>query len=1138
MRLDVRVIVAALVAMLAGGEASAAAAAKKGAPGAGGSGTEAAPAPRLGKKNKPKVEEKKGPSAKLSDTEEIVLDAKADAKRDEQIEQLKKIIPKISGNDKAELLFQLAELWWDKSKFVAHKGIQKYDEAYGKWRQKADKGENAGPEPKFESFLRESELYRQEALRKYEEILKDYPTYERKDEVLFAFAYNKYEMGQKEEAVKKYNELIKQFPNSRFVPDAYVQMGEHFFSTNQLEKARAAYQKALSTNNIKIKYFALYKLAWCDYNAGAYEDAIKKFKEVIANAKIEKGNTGLRSEALADIVISLAQLDAVDEAIEYFKKNASKEQSRRLITRLADQYQTAGKHDNAIRVYRQVISDEPNDPNCPELQNNIITSYEALRKRDNVAKEMRRLVELYRPNSDWAKANASNKNAISTAYEITEGAMRTMVTEYHQEAQRTKAVETYRLARDIYKEYLDNFADSEFAYNLRFYYAEILWSLNEFDPAAVQYAAVVDKDQKGQYSKMAAYNAVLCYEKLVDAEKSGQKIAELKEGQKVDEKKNKGKAEKTQVKFGGADKDRKEEEIPKWEKKLVEAIDRFVTGYPGTDDEINVRYKAALVFYDHKHDVEAAKRFGDIILKWPTDKNSRSAADLTLDILNKKEEWFELNKLAREFYANKKLLGTDKEFAGRLGDLVEASQYKYIDEVIYRAQKNPAEAAVKFREFVAEFAKSKYSPQALLYAMIIHAEAKQLDLGIEDGEKILKEYPEGKTLDGKEIAGRTILYLGSFHEKTADFKTAADYYLRYAERTLGSAADLKDPKKKEALRKAAEARKARKELSEDDQKAADALYNAALWNEGLGNFTQAIALYNRYIETFPMKKDVPDIYWNTGLILEKEKNFKEAARIFKGFVDQYGKDVSQGRIYFARYKEMLAYRELKMDKEAGQKVDELLKNFDKLPAAEKESDQSASAYAHARFLTLEPQWREFAGIKFDNVGRLKKDLTAKLKTIGDMDKGTGVLGAYTSVVKIGAADWGIASLTRIGQAYQDFAKNLIDSPDPRGLDEDQLAMYRGELENRAFPLEEKAIDAFEKALEKSSQLSVYNEWTLLAQDQLNKFKPGAFLEAHEVPFQGAEFFATAPAIGEAPASEAAPAPQKAEPAQQPAAANP
>src|SRR5690606_13387259 len=157
----------------------------------------------------------------------------------------------------------------------------------------------------------------------------------------------------------------------------------------------------------------------------------------------------------------------------------------------------------AIRSYRLLIDGDPNDPKNPEFQKNIVQSYEGLRQRDKVLEEMRILVDNYKPGSAWAVANKDNESAPRAAYGIAE------------EAQRTKEVKTYRLAAQIYKDYLDSFDDSEHAYNLRFYYAEILWTLEEWDQAAEQYEAVYARDPEGSYATTAAYNALLAYEKLV-----------------------------------------------------------------------------------------------------------------------------------------------------------------------------------------------------------------------------------------------------------------------------------------------------------------------------------------------------------------------------------------------------------------------------------------------------------------------------------------------------------------------------------------------------------------------------------------------------------------------------------------------
>lgn len=1082
---------------------------------------------------KKKVEERTGPARFVAPAEEVERSAMADQKRDEAIDKLKNIIrnPAVQGEQKGELLFQLAELWWEKSKSVYFKEMRKYDDDYQKWLQDTNRGIKR-PEPKLNT--RESELYRSEVMRLYEAILRDYPVYGRKDEVLFNYAYNLYDINKKDRAMEKYWELIKQFPTSRYVPDAYVQMGEHFFATNQLAKAKKSYEEAAKSKNPKIYPFALYKLAWCDYNAGEYENAIRKFKDVVAYTEGQRVTTDLKREALRDMVKSFEKVDAVEEAWRYFENKTGPKDARHLTKKLAGQFTEAGKHDYAIKTYRYLVNSDPNDPEAPDYQNAVVHAYEGLHQRDRVKKEMLRMVELYRPTSPWAKVNASNQGAIRNACEITETAMRTMVTDYHAEAQKTKSVDTYRLARDIYKEYLENFAkvdvikdcayDDEIvalSYNLRFYYADILYLLQEWDLGARQFEMVTDSNPKGPHSRNAMYNALLCVQKLAQGKTGG----DLRGDQRLDEKKKKEGIERvTLVRHG---KDAKAEPVPKWEQELVRSIDKYVGLYPGDEDEIEVRYKASKIFYDHNHDVEAAKRFGEIILKWPTDKRSRLAADLSLDILNAREEWFELNRLSREFNANKKLSGADKEFAARIGDLVEASQYKYIDEHVYKRDKKTQEAAEGFRAFVKEFAKSKYSPQALLYAMVIFGEAHQLDLSIDVGEQILREYPDARDVQKNELVPRTTLYLGSFYERISDFRRAADYYEKYVVHFIGKIApDEKDEKGKKG-RKKAEVRVAKrterkpgekKDADDPMAKVADALYNAALWNEGLAEFNKAILMYTRYIKEFPEKKEVPDLFFNIGLIYEKQKKWTDAAKLFAGYGEQYGRVLPPDKVYYGKYKQFRAFREMKDDKQAHKLQEELLKLGAKLTKDEREKDHVLNAYGHLRYLALEPEWHRYKQLKFLKFGKqLKKDLDVKAKEQQALEK------SYTEVLALGSADWGIAALTRIGQSYKDFADNINSMPDPKGFDEDQVAMFRSELEARyVFPMEEKAVEAFEKAVAKSSELSIYNEATLQAQEMINKVKPGSFGEVRQIPYQGSELFATASPI-KTVAAAAAPA---------------
>jgi hypothetical protein len=96
-----------------------------------------------------KPEERKGP-AKLDGTEnlkaeDLEREAFIDKKRDEQIESVKKIIPKIEdGNpQKADLLFQLSEVYWEKSQFVYRKEMLGFFQSQKEADEKRNRGEKA-----------------------------------------------------------------------------------------------------------------------------------------------------------------------------------------------------------------------------------------------------------------------------------------------------------------------------------------------------------------------------------------------------------------------------------------------------------------------------------------------------------------------------------------------------------------------------------------------------------------------------------------------------------------------------------------------------------------------------------------------------------------------------------------------------------------------------------------------------------------------------------------------------------------------------------------------------------------------------------------------------------------------------------
>ncbi|MFP2910789.1 tetratricopeptide repeat protein, partial [Pyxidicoccus sp. 3LFB2] len=1051
-------------------------------------------------------------------------DALADKKRDEAIEALKRLVGKLHDDNvqKAEMLSRLSELYWEKSQYLYRLEMDRFLAAEKQYDAALARGEKL-EEPKKDH--RESERYRAETMAIYEDILRAYPNYPQRDEILFSMGYNLYELGRRDAAVARYEELIRDFPKSEFVPDAYIQLGNHYFENNKLVPAKQNYEKARDTGVPKIYAYAIYKLSWCDFNTGDYAEGMKKLHQVVEYSSKKEELGDLRTEALNDLTVFYVQLDQPKEAISYFKQNAPAKRQGRLIAKTAAGLVDAGHFDSAILTYRTLVDDSPMGDNAPEYQQAIVRAYEGLRQRQQVRKEMKRMVDLYSPGGEWWKANESQAPVLRNAFNVTEEAMRVMVTEYHQEAQKTRQVETYRLARDIYKQYVDAFAShsnpefvADSAFNIRFFYAEILWALEEWQAAAAEYDAVVafkipERDSAKEvsnesYRKSAAYNAILAYDKLVKIERGQLAKSDLKDGQKVDEKKDKGDVAKQKIVKRDA-KEREEEPLTKFEDRLVSACDTYVKLYPDTQDEIDLRYQAAVILYDRSHFVDAARRFGEIIEKFPEERRSRDAADLTMYVLESREEWLELSTLSRKFLSNKKLSKPGTEFATRVSRVVEGSHYKWVDEVVYKKEKNPKKAAEEFLKFVTEFPKSDNADRALTYVMVIAQEANEIDKGIEAGERFLKEYPRSNF----ELKAR--YSLAGLYEKVAEYRKAAtmaeSFITEYDAAVKAQDAEAKKAKERKATAKKgdmsvaedAESKRAqraaeRKELVEEAAAwVADAQFNAGVWWEGAGEPQKAVSAYTTYVTRFKDRKDVPQVAYSVALVWEKEKKWNEAAKAFSSFAETYGRDsrAAAQQVYLARYHELLAYQQLKNVREQERTQAELVRGWNKLPEAARKDVAVLNAYGHARFLALEPAWKRYTDIKFARVNTIRRDLTAKQKEIQRLEK------EYLAVLATGSGDWGIAALTRIGLAYADFARNIMDSPDPQGLDEDQLAMYRGELENLALPLEDKASEALEKALEKAYELGVYSQWTLAAQDQVNRFRPGAYAQVRPVDYR-------------------------------------
>ncbi len=301
--------------------------------------------------------------------------------------------------------------------------------------------------------------------------------------------------------------------------------------------------------------------------------------------------------------------------------------------------------------------------------------------------------------------------------------------------------------------------------------------------------------------------------------------------------------------------------------------------------------------------------------------------------------------------------------------------------------------------------------------------------------------------------------------------------------------------------------------------APDALFNAAICYQNAGAPDRAAACFEKIVVHYPASKHYADALlaplpyyektrqWDRLLLhidklrqrdpenaLAKETLYKLGKRFYKEG------DYGRAREIFSRYRRHypsdtprrleIAYLEARMKEEEGRPAEALdeyrkfLSAYRKAKAADKALAVDPLYLATARFRTLEPVYRRYRAIRLREP--LKKNLAAKQALL---DK---VVAGYVQTAKSGAADFALASAYRIGEAYEEFWKSLLESEIPAGLSDEEMKVYKGLLAEQAAPYREKAVAAYETTLKSAGRRKIFNPWVLRTYERLSRLVPDQY----------------------------------------------
>ncbi len=959
-----------------------------------------------------------------------------------------------------DAMFRLAELYFERSNDDYLLALERHEDALSEFE---DGTLRTRPQEPVQEYG--------DTVRLFQGLIGRFPAYRHIGGAYYLLGYCYSETGREEEGYQLLTELVRKKPNSRFVAEAWMRIGEYHFDRNQLKPASDAYAKALNYPDSPYFDRALYKLAWTYYRMDSFSNAIARFKELVEYADDKAGTddgSDLRVEAIQYLAVSLAEEDwdgdgladsepPVDRTFRFL--TGKKPYEVEVLRKLGDIFFDNTRYDDSLRIYRYLLERFPLDPHNPEVHGKVVVCLERLQRLDEAYAERGAMTANYEDGSDWHRHNQDNRKALRAARESSETALYTSAVYHHERAQSLKdearlkgdaqileqSKKHYEVAAQAYAEYLRRHPHSKNAYELNFYYADCLYFSFKFPEAAAQYLRVRDAAADGKYREEAAYAAVQAYEHWIEELVTAGALPRRASPTYVPTE------EELAAQKGAPER----EALPEQVALLVSGRDEYVAaGLVNKADALvpgRFAFKAAEVFYRFGHLEEARKRFQAIIAERPKEEVASLAAQYIIESYRLAEDWQKMAEWSERVAALD--LGTPEErrkLREEVTTLKVGALFRSAEELFQEEQY--AKAAEAYVALVNENPQNKYADRALNNAAVAYEQLGKFESAMKLYERIYRDYPD------RPFAENALYRVAVSSERFFAWRKAVESYLLLVD---------KFP---------------------DSERRAEALITAAALQENLQDYEAAAGTYLRYVREYPERPDAPVSLYQVGLVYEKKRDYREMSKTFERFIKRFGGDPSNNERVLDALAKMAERRDAEGKwREASRLYARILREFAARGMAP--GTPMAAHAAKAQFMLAEHEFKAYEATPI--AGSVAQQGRA-IKRLQTMSRQLSV--QFSEVFDFKNLTWTLAAYYRLACLFQRFAEKLYKAPIPKAIarDEDAAAMYRMQLEDVAVPIEDEAVQRFEKALAVARENRIVNEWTRRILEVLNKYKPSTY----------------------------------------------
>ena len=461
--------------------------------------------------------------------------------------------------------------------------------------------------------------------------------------------------------------------------------------------------------------------------------------EKVDTKLLGKSQIDLQQEVIDYIAISFCDFGGVQDLLKFIKKTGKTEHTVNFLFKMGEIYLKRDFYSDAFVAYDLILNKFTSFKNLPSVFLNLYTCYEKNGKLTKAFLLHDLCIQKCGQSSQWQITN--NTAGDKELFKNTLNKLKFKIaTPFLTSADSSYALQHYKAAAKKYIKFLKVFSSDKRTEHAQYCLAESFFNLGQYSKAAKSYKIFVQKYPESELKEDAAYNYIVCYDKLLFSQN--------------------GSLQKSNSKL----------EANKNTANLVKACKDYLHWLPSSEKISEIKLKLAEIYYrmdQYNLSEKYAKSALAAIINTKTNTYLKTATiNLLAQIKFKQENFIAAQKL---FAVLIKQNPDSTELIKKSKKLMASSEFKIGEQLLKNGKSQYA--ALMFERTAENSSDPKIAQQSLFEAGIQFEKIGKLQKAAINFESLYKKYP------WSEHAKEAIYRAGVLREKLEQFHLAAGNYL-------------------------------------------------------------------------------------------------------------------------------------------------------------------------------------------------------------------------------------------------------------------------------------------------------------------------------------------------------------------------